>query len=138
MNKKFFIAWLVVFLVWFGGSFLVHGLLLHDDYGQLPNMFRTDADSQQYFPYMLLAHILLSGSLVWLYQRGVEDKPWVGQGVRFGIAVALLATVPMYLVYYAVQPMPGMMVVKQIVYDTILTLILGVVTALLCRQSKPA
>jgi len=31
MNKKFFLAWLVVFIVWFLGSFLVHGVLLRHD-----------------------------------------------------------------------------------------------------------
>jgi hypothetical protein len=39
--------------------------------------------------------------------RGVEAKPWVAQGERFGIAVALLTVWPTYLIYYVVQPMPG-------------------------------
>jgi|SRR5712671_2880156 len=136
MNKKFFVAWPVIFVLWFGGSFLVHGVLLHDDYGQLPNLFRTEADSGAYFPYMILAHVLLSGSFVWLYQRGVENKPWLGQGVRFGIAIALLATVPNFLIYYAVQPMPGAMVVKQILFDGLVTVLLGVIVALLSRPNK--
>jgi hypothetical protein len=35
MNKKFFIAWIVLFIAWFVGSFVVHGVLLHDDYARL-------------------------------------------------------------------------------------------------------
>ena len=62
MNKKFFIAWLVVFVVWMLGSFVVHGLLLQADYAKLPNLFRSEADSQQYFPLMLLAHVIMSAS----------------------------------------------------------------------------
>lgn len=133
MNKKFFIAWAVIFVAWMVGSFVVHGTLLHDDYATLPNIFRTEADSQRYFPLMILAHVLLAGAFAWLYSRGVESKPWLGQGLRFGLAVALLTIVPTYLIYYVVQPMPGALVTKQILFDGILLLILGVVVGFLYR-----
>jgi hypothetical protein len=133
MNKKFFIAWIVLFVAWMLGSFVVHGVLLHDDYMRLSNLFRTEADAQQHFPLMILAHVILSGAFVWIYSRGVEAAPWLPQGLRFGLAVALLTIVPTYMIYYVVQPMPGMTVVKQIVFDGILMLILGVVVAFMYR-----
>ena len=134
MNKKFIIAWIVIFIVWFAGSFVVHGVLLHDDYSKLTNLFRSEADAQKYMPLMILAHVLLSGALVWIYARGVEVKPWLPQGIRFGVAVALLTIVPTYLIYYMVQPMPGATVAKQIVFDGVLTLLLASVTAFIYRQ----
>ena len=134
MNKKFIIAWIVIFIVWFAGSFVVHGLLLHDDYSKLTNLFRSEADAQRYMPLMILAHVLLSGALVWIYARGAEAKPWLPQGIRFGVAVALLTIVPTYLIYYVVQPMPGATVAKQIVFDGVLTLLLASVTAFIYRQ----
>jgi hypothetical protein len=134
MGKKFIIAWIVVFIVWFLGSFVVHGLLLHDDYARLTNLFRSEADSQPFFPLMILDHVILSGALVWIYSRGVEPTPWMPQGIRFGIAIALLTVVPTYMIYYVVQPMPGMTVVKQIVFDGILMLILGAVVAFMYRS----
>jgi hypothetical protein len=133
MNKKFFIAWILLFLVWMAGSFAVHGALLHDDYTRLSNLFRSEADAQRYFPWMIVAHVILSGAFVWIYSRGVEATPWLPQGLRFGLAVALLTIVPTYMIYYVVQPMPGMTVVKQIVFDGILMLILGVVVAFIYR-----
>lgn len=138
MNKKFFIAWVVIFVAWTMGSFVVHGLLLHDDYAKLPGLFRPEADAQKYFPLMLLAHVLLAGSFVWIYARGVEALPWLAQGLRFGIAILLLTIVPTYLIYYVVQPMPGMHVVKQIVFDGILVLLLGMITAFIYRQPARA
>jgi len=65
----------------------------------------------------------------------VEAKPWLGQGLRFGLAIALLGVVPMYLIYYVVQPMPALLVAKQIVFDTLVVLILGALAALLLRRS---
>jgi hypothetical protein len=135
MNKRFVVAWIVVFVVWMVGSFVVHGTLLAADYAKLPNLFRPEADAQQYLPWMLLAHVVMAGAFAWIYARGAEAKPWLGQGLRYGLAIALLTVVPMYTIYYAVQPMPGMAVVKQIVFDGILLLLLGAVIAFLYRDT---
>lgn len=134
MNKTFWLAWLVLFIVWFMGSFLVHGVLLHGDYMQMQGLFRTEEDSQAFFPLMILAHLMLSGALAWIYSRGVEPKPWLAQGIRFGAALAFLTVIPTYLIYYVVQPMPGATVAKQIVFDGILMLVLGAVAAFMYRK----
>jgi hypothetical protein len=131
MNRKFFLGWLILFVCWFAGSFVVHGLLLNADYTALQGkLFRTPEDSQAHFPLMILAHLLLSGSLVWIYARGREaGKSWLGQGLRFGVAVALLTVVPTYMIYFVVQPMPEALVMKQIVFDGALIVLLGIVVA---------
>lgn len=136
--KRFLIAWIVVFVAWMAGSFVVHGVLLGADYAALKSLFRPEEDAQKYFPLMLLAHVILSGAFVWIYARGVTAAPWAGQGLRFGIAVALLTVVPTYLIYYVVQPMPGALVVKQTVFDAILIVVLGFVAAWLHRDRGTA
>jgi hypothetical protein len=135
MNKKFLISWLVVFVVWFFGSFAVHGALLGEDYAALGEMMRSEEEQMSYFHYMVLAHISMAGAFVWIYQRGINSSPWIGQGIRYGIAVALLAPIPVYLIYYSVQPLPSHIVLKQIIGDGLLLLVLGIVTAAL---NKPA
>jgi hypothetical protein len=136
MDKRFFIAWALVFVVWMAGSFVVHGVLLHGDYAPLPNLFRSEADSQQYFPLMILAHVIMAGAFVWIFARGAEARPWLGQGLRFGLAAALLTVLPTYMIYFVVQPMPAALVVKQIVFDGVLLLILGDVVAFLYRSAR--
>jgi hypothetical protein len=135
VNKKFIIAWIVLFVAWLAGSFVVHGVLLRSDYMQLTNLFRAEGDQQKYFPLMLLAHGILSGAFVWIYARGVQAKPWMAQGVRFGVAVALLTVVPNYIIYFVVQPMPGNVVLKQIIFDGVLLVILGTIVAWLYRDT---
>ena len=134
MNKKFIVAWVVLFVAWFFGSFIVHAVLLRADYMLLPNLYRTEISQQQFFPVMLLAHLLMSGAFAWIYARGAEAKPWLAQGVRYGVAVALLSIVPIYLIYFAVQPMPAALVTKQILFDGLLMIILGIVVAWLYRN----
>jgi len=64
MNTKFLAAWIVLFVAWFLGSFVVHGVLLGPDYARLSNLFRIESDAHQYFPLMIVAHVLLSGAFV--------------------------------------------------------------------------
>ena len=138
MNRKFIVAWVVVFVVWMAGSFVVHGLLLHADYAKLPHLFRPEAEAQRYFPLMILAHILMAGAFTWIYARGLEARPWLGQGLRYGAAIALLAVVPWYMIYYVVQPMPADLVAKQIVFSAVLVLVLGVILAAIAGRSRHA
>lgn len=135
MNRTFFIAWVTIFVAWMAGSFVVHGVLLHDDYAKLSTLFRPEADAQGHFPLMILAHVILAGAFAWIYSRGVEAAPWLPQGIRFGIAVALLTIVPTYIIYFVVQPMPGATVVKQIVFDSALIVLLGVLAAFIYRKA---
>ena len=136
MNKKFLISWVVVFVVWMAGSFVVHGVLLGDGYAQLASLFRTQEDTANYSHFMLIAHVLMAGAFVWIYQRGNETKPWMQQGLRFGIAIALFAPIPTYMMYYVVQPMPGAFVVQQALYDGALVVILGLVVAFLNKSAS--
>lgn len=129
MNKKFIISVLVVFVLAMGLGFLVHGTILGPSYMELPNLFRKEADAQGFFPFMLLAHVFIAFAFVWIYNKGKEDKPFLTQGICYGMAIASITAIPMFLIYYAIQPMPGMLVVKQIVGDTISYVVLGVVVA---------
>ncbi len=76
----------------------------------------------------------MAGAFVWIYSRGIEERAWLPQGLRFGVAVTLLALVPTYLMYYVVQPMPGVMVAQQIIFDAVVVLLLGVLVAYLYRE----
>jgi hypothetical protein len=136
MSKRFFIAWIALFVVWMAGSVVIHGMLLRADYLALPNLFRPEAEGEKYFPLMILAHVILSGAFAWIYSRGVEPLPWVGQGMRFGFAVALLTVVPTYLIYYVVQPMPLGTALRQMLFDGILMIVLGLVAAFVYRQPE--
>jgi hypothetical protein len=49
--------------------------------------------------------------------------------------VAVLTTIPTYLIYYAVTPMPSDVVAKQIVFDTIAVVIMGIVAAAINRDT---
>ena len=131
--KKCLIATVAVFIVWMAGGFVIHGMLLHDDYAQVANLFRPEAEAKQYCWLMLVAQAIMASAFVWIYKQGVEDKPWLQQGLRYGLAIALLTTVPLYTMYFVIQPVPGALVVKQIIGDSIFNLIVGAIVAFIYR-----
>jgi len=133
MNKQFLISSLVMFVAAMLVGFVVHALLLGPDYAALPNMYRPEADSQNYMGYMLTAHLLMGIGLTWVYRMGRDDSPWPGQGLRFGLAMVVLITVPTYMIYYAVQPMPEFLAARQILFETPGMLLLGLLVAALNR-----
>ena len=132
MNKQCVISVVVMFVFSLMLGFLIHGVLLADGYLQLPNLMRTQEDAQRHFPAMLVANFCIGLGFTVIYRRGREaGKDWLGQGVRFGLWFVVAATVPMFAIYYAVQPMPLIFTLKQIALETVGTVMMGIVVAAL-------
>ncbi len=138
MKNRFLISVTAILVLSQLLDFVVHGLLLAGDYAPLAQagVFRLPEDSQRYMAFMIVAHLLIAVGFTWVYRQGVDrSKPVLGQGLRFGIAVALLATIPGYLIYYAVTPLPPALVIKQIAFSTVAVLILGIATAAINQRA---
>jgi hypothetical protein len=131
--NKLVISAIVMFVMALVLSYLVHGILLHDDYMQMQSWMRPQADVNARFYFIVIAQALFGAAFAWIYEQGREDKPWLAQGARFGIAIAVLAIAPFYLIYHVVTPVPLVVAIKQIVYDGIRVLLMGVVVAWINR-----
>lgn len=139
MDKRFWICGILVSIAAMLLDYLVHGVLLLGDYNALVagGIMRNQTEAQQYMPYMLAAHLLIGFGLTWLYRQGVDHaRPPLGQGLRFGLAVAAMSTIPGYLIYYAVQPLPAPLVHKQMLLGTAAMLLLGLLLAFLNPARK--
>jgi hypothetical protein len=132
MSTKFAVSAAVMFVMAWALSFVVHGLLLGADYSATAGM-RPPEQAQQIIGYLILAQALFGIAFAWVYQQGREDRPWLAQGLRFGIAIAFLTVIPTYLIYHVVTPVSLVLALKQIIYDTIRLLLMGVVVAWINR-----
>ena len=134
MGKKFWISGIAAVIVTMVLGMIVHGFWLGADYKALTWM-RSEEAQMAHFPYMILAHVFLGFAAAWIYRKGMSaGVPWLGQGVRFGLAITALMTVPMFLIYYTILPLPGMLVVKQIIGDTVCWIITGIVLAFINKE----
>jgi hypothetical protein len=131
---KLVISAIVMFVMALVLSYIVHGVLLYDDYLQMQSWMRPKADVDRLFYFIVIAQALFGVAFAWIYEQGREDKPWLAQGVRFGIAIAVLAIAPFYLIYHVVTPVPLIVAIKQIVYDGIRVLLMGIVVAWINRS----
>jgi cation transporter-like permease len=132
MNRKCIISAVVMFVMAWALSFVVHGLLLDPDYANTPGM-RPPAEAQRIIYWLILAQAIFGAAFAWVYYQGKEDKPWLAQGIRFGIAVACLTVIPTYLIYHVVTPVPLVLAFKQIVLDATRVVLMGIVLAWINR-----
>lgn len=127
MNKRFWLCSIVTGIAALVLDFLIHGLLLQRDYAALVarGLVRGAEDGMRHLPWMLLAHVLTGFGLTWLYSLVHQHATTPRDGLRFGAVMALTATIPGYLVFYALQPWPVQLFAKQIALGITATLMLG-------------
>lgn len=127
--KKFLLTVAAVFLTATLLGYVIHVVILGADYGSVGHLYRD----QPLFPFLLLGNLGFALGFAWLYAKGVEEKPWAGQGLRFGFAVWVLWAVPFFLIQYSGQPLPRSLVLKQIGLEFFDMLILGLIAAAVYR-----
>lgn len=133
MNWRFTITVIVIFVMLFLLGWLVHGGLLADDYERIRPLLRQREETRGRILYVFLAQICTAFAFVWIYVRGREERPWLGQGIRYGLVVALLATIPVNLIQYAAMPIPLDFMLKRLCYDVATVILLGLVVAFINR-----
>ena len=114
---KFLLRTIVVAVAMFALGFVGHQLLLGRDYAAIEPIMRSKSDMQAHMPFALINCLVFSAAFVWIYAQGRSAKASVGQGVRFGVAVWAIASVPLYLTNYVIEPWPGMFVAKILAWE---------------------
>jgi hypothetical protein len=82
---------------------------------------------------MIAGVLLYVIAAVLIYVRGVEMKSWVGQGIRFGILLALVSTVYNSLALYVVLPIPHMLALKWMIGEGLLAILFGLLIAVIIQ-----
>jgi hypothetical protein len=118
------------------GGYLIHNVWLMQDYRAHSELWRSQDAMLHRLLHIYIANLIFSIGAVLIYARGVEAKPWVGQGIRFGILLVLVTVVPNSLVQYFVYPLPHQLVLKWIMGGSFLTLIVALAIAAICQPKK--
>jgi hypothetical protein len=129
VSKKFIGAVVAAFVLITAFGYLPHGYLLAGTYADLPNLMRTADDGMRHMPYIFVGQFITAVALVWIYERGRQDKPWMGQGIRFGIAMAAFGPAAKFLIMWAVQQEPHQLAIHQICGESLALLITSMVVA---------
>jgi hypothetical protein len=136
--KKTVLAIIAGFAVILAGRYLIHEVLLMKDYLASSDVWRAPEDTwHRAYMFPISAFSIALGAVL-IYIRGVEAKPWIGQGVRFGILLGMVTAVPNALLQYAVYPIHYTLALKWIIAEGLLGIVLGLVIAAICQREKSA
>lgn len=133
--KKMIFAVALGFVVQLGGLFLIHSIWLKQDYVDTAALWRSHEAQIARVWAMLLGTLLYVIGAVLIYLRGLEAKPWVGQGVRFGILLATVVVVYSSLSGWVIMPVPHMLVMKWIIGESLLCIVFSLVVARICQPA---
>jgi len=136
--KKLVLAIVVAYIVLMGTNYFVHEIWLMPDYNAIPASHRTAAEIQHRFWAMCVGQLIFAAMFAYIYTRGREQKPWLAQGLRFGVVMTLATVVPYSLSQYVVYIVPHLLALKWMVAGFIQLLILGVIVAAICKDGAAA
>ena len=134
--KKMVLANIVVLVLTAVGNFLIHGMLLREAYGKFPNLLRTLNDSNDHVMFLMVGFLFFTLAFVWIYAQMKQGGSWIADGLKYAIAVWLIASVSRYAIYYVIQPWSSEVVWMQIGYELVLTLVLGAAIGFIMREQK--
>jgi hypothetical protein len=81
---------------------------------------------------------LYSVLFVWVYAKGAEEKPWVGQGIRYGILMTLFTVVPASINDYVAYNLPHELVLHWMIAGLITLILMGLAVAAILKKSNIA
>lgn len=136
--KRIVLAAFAGFLLLGAGRYLVHGLWLAGAYAETPSLWRTQAGMAHLRWVISLADLILAAAATLIYVRGIEPKPWLGQGIRFGVLLALATSIPQSMVEYFTYPISWTLMLQWIIGEGVLAVLLGVIVAAICRAKAAA
>jgi hypothetical protein len=122
-------------------AILVHGVILRADY--MPfygNLLRPMGGGGDWRMLLLpVAHLSFVVAFVWIYSNRSRVAPtggWMQEGLKYGLIGWMIGQAPLWLLWYAEQPWPDALVLKQLVLELISALILGVAVAAMARTAS--
>ncbi|HEV2341548.1 MAG TPA: hypothetical protein VGS15_07110 [Candidatus Acidoferrales bacterium] len=136
--KNKILAVIAGFFVQLIGLYVIHSIWLAQDYIATASLWLPMETRYVRGWATLLGTLIYAIGVVWIYTRGVESKPWVGQGVRFGFMLALITIVYDSSAAWNMMPVPGSLILKWIIGEGLLCIVLSLVIAAICQPKSSA
>ena len=130
--KKFWIAFIVVYIVNQVMSFLIHAVWLGETYGSLAEIWRPEAEMMSMQWIMFVTAAFFCFFFVYLWAKGCEGKG-VAEGARYGVIIGLFVGVFSAYDWYVILPIPYSLALKWFLAGMVSMIILGIVAALVYK-----
>jgi len=136
--KKLIGAIVAALVILFAAGFLVHDVWLGTTYREMREAgfsFRPEEAMRHRFWLICVSDALYAIFFVWVYAKGREEKPWVGQGIRYGV-MTLFTVVPSTINDYVAYNPPHTLVLHWTIAGLIALILTGLAAAAILRKSS--
>lgn len=133
MSKSFGVVALGVLLVGLVFDYLLYFVLLDDALAR-DAVLRNASDGP--WPKLIIGELIFALAATWVYARGLNERAPLGQGIRFGLALALLFAVAGGL---QLAPMVGAsetIIIGAIVGNAVKVLAQGITAAMMAGPGR--
>ena len=100
-------------------------MLFRSDYGPYYGTLLRSGDSAWQFIFLPVAHLSFIIGLMWVYTHAPIKGSAARQGVFLGFLAWMMGQVPLWLIWYAEQPWPDSLIVKQLGLELISSILIG-------------
>jgi hypothetical protein len=132
--KKIALAAVICYVVLMATNWLIHDVWLMKDYLASQESYRPISQMMHKIWVMWIGQALFAAMFCWIYARGAEAKPWVAQGIRYGIVMTLFTVIPYSMGEYVVYNIPHTIVEKWMMAGCAQLIILGLIVAGICQK----
>jgi hypothetical protein len=126
MNKKFWVGFIVVFLVMAVWEFVVNMFLLQGDYQATSQLWRPMEEMK--FGLFYAVYLIVSFFFTLIFSKGYEGKG-VQEGWRYGFYVGMIMATSMAYGTYGSMPIPYSLALKWFVFGLLQYIVLGTILA---------
>lgn len=137
-GKRFAGVCAAAFLIQQIFQIVIHGFILAADYAPYYGTLLRQMKGGEAWQGLLLpvSHLSFVIALVWVYDRVMQDGARVSQGLQIGLVGFAIGQVPLWLLWYAEQPWPGALVIKQLALELVAMLLVGITIAVVAAPSR--
>lgn len=134
-NPRFWICFVVVYLLSQVLGYVTHQLWLTPDYQATAEIWRSPAAMQSKMWVMMVSSAVWAFAFTYIFTRGYEGRG-LGEGLRYGLVMGLLIALPKAYEDYVVLPIPYSLALKWCLSGMAMSMLLGVVLSLLYRPAR--
>lgn len=132
-SKSFVIATVIVFLFILVTDFLFHGIYLKDIYQLTADLWRSEAEMQDYYAWITFGQFIISVAFVVLYVYAFKNGS-VLKGLAYGLLIGIIFT-GNFFIWYAVAPYSIDLVINWIIGIIVQFAVAGLIVGYICQPS---
>lgn len=133
-TKRFWLAFVAVYVVYHFFGWVVHGVWLAPAYDQVEGVFRSEEEMNALTWVFFVTSLVMVWAFCFIFTRGYENRG-IGEGVRYGLYMGLFMMILQAFDSYAIYPLPYGLVLNWFLSGIVMFIVMGIVLAAVYRPA---